>query len=158
MRAIAPELIDIVGEGGRLTLRNPARQTIERHLGQNAARLHSGGRRIKVVHRAQRDPLMLATPPDPHEPTAPPGWPDPQAESSKLGIPDRIVPRRGRQLPARQMTIKIGPIPGREPLGDHMAIIRPQFALQNSGILRNFGNQTAIGSSQLAPRLELVLD
>jgi hypothetical protein len=34
MRAIAPELIDILGEGGRLTLRNAAGQTIERHLGQ----------------------------------------------------------------------------------------------------------------------------
>jgi hypothetical protein len=37
MRAIAPELIDILGEGGRLTLRNAAGQTIERHLGQMRA-------------------------------------------------------------------------------------------------------------------------
>jgi hypothetical protein len=40
MRAIAPELIDILGEGGELTLRNAAGQTIEGNLGQNAARLH----------------------------------------------------------------------------------------------------------------------
>jgi hypothetical protein len=56
------------------------------------------------------------------------------------------------------MTIKIGPIPGRKPFGDHLAIIRPQFALQNPGILRNFGDQTAIGSGQIAPRFERNLD
>jgi len=57
-------------------------------------------------------------------------------------------------LPTRQMTIKIGPIPGRKPFGDHVAIIRPQCALQNLGILRDFGDQAAIGSGRIAPRFE----
>jgi hypothetical protein len=46
-----------------LTLRNPAGQTIERHLGQYAARLHPRRRRIEIFHRAQRHALMLAAPP-----------------------------------------------------------------------------------------------
>lgn len=56
------------------------------------------------------------------------------------------------------MATKKGSIPGRKPFGDHMAIIRPQFAIQNPGILWNFGDQTAIGSGQIAPTFERALD
>jgi hypothetical protein len=41
---------------------------------------------------------------------------------------------------------------------DHMAIMRPQFTFQNPGILRNFGDQTAIGGGQISPRFQRILN
>ena len=83
-------------------------------------------------------------------------WPDAEAETDQLRIPDAVLARTQRQIALCEVAVEQCPVPGLLPDGEHMAIIVSETVRQSRGIARfpgdhaaNIGTPTVEGGRRL---------
>lgn len=102
---------DVVRHGGSLLDHRTLRQSVERDLCQQAARLRPSERRIDIIGTPQRYKPLFAAVAQAHCPVVLACRADPQAEARQLGIPNAVFIGLEWGLPADEIAVQKGVMP-----------------------------------------------